>query len=100
MNFKQKKLIAILILVCVALCVVLAGTLGMGKSPVFMSVLVVLQILIALLLHDLELWFHGVLMIAEVIAGIAIDSLILVILFVILYIVVTISTKYICVGEK
>ena len=48
MNFKQKKLIAILILVCVALGVVLAGTLGMGKSPVFMSVLVVLQILIAL----------------------------------------------------
>ena len=100
MNFKQKKLIAILILVCVALGVVLAGTLGMGKSPVFMSVLVVLQILIALLLHDLDFWFHGVLMIADVFAGIALDSFILVILFVILYIVVTISTKYICVGEK
>ena len=100
MNFKQKKLIVSLIILFVAFGGVLAGTLGMGKSPVFMSVLVVLQILIALLLHDLELWFHGVLMIAEVIAGIAIDSLILVILFVILYIVVTISTKYICVGEK
>lgn len=77
------------------LAVVLAGVLALNLPAVGVSLAVLLEAGIAVCLHDVPVWFHGLVLIAEIIAGVLCATLLFMILCAVLYIVEIIVLKFI-----
>ncbi len=73
----------------VVLVMILAATLGLRYAIVPVCFLVIIEALLAGLLHRAELWIHGVLILAEIIAGIIVGKTGLVILCLVVYVAAT-----------
>lgn len=97
---RDNALIALLAFCIVAVGVIVVNVTVMNLSFVPVCLLMILEVGIAVLLHHAELWIHGVLLLAEVIAGIAMGKAVLVLLCAVIYIAATIALKYLNIGEK
>lgn len=97
---RDNALIALLAFCIVAVSVIVVNVTMMNLSVVPVCLLMILEVGIAVLLHHAELWIHGVLLLAEVIAGIAMGKAVLVLLCAVIYIAATIALKYLNIGEK
>ena len=95
---RDNALIALLAFCIVAVSVIVVTVMNLSVVPV--CLLMILEVGIAVLLHHAELWIHGVLLLAEVIAGIAMGKAVLVLLCAVIYIAATIALKYLNIGEK
>lgn len=92
---QNQKLVSIIAFCASAILVILLSTLLLKQSAVAVCLLIIIQTGIAVLLHQAELWLHGVLIIAELIAGFILGKATLVILCAIIYVAATITLKYI-----
>lgn len=97
---RDNALIALLVFCIVAVSAVLINTMVMELSVVSVCLLLIIEVGIAVLLHHAELWIHGVLLLAEVIAGIVMGKVVPVLLFAAVYVMATIALKYLNIGEK
>ena len=97
---RDNALIALLAFCIIAVSVVVINVMVMELSVVSVCLLLIIEVGIAVLLHHAELWIHGVLLLAEVIAGIAMGKAVLVLLCAVIYIAATIALKYLNIGEK
>ena len=97
---RDNALIALLVFCIVAVSAILINIMVMELSVVSVCLLLIIEVGIAVLLHHAELWIHGVLLLAEVIAGIAMGKVVPVLLFAAVYVMATIALKYLNIGEK
>lgn len=67
---EKKEWIALAGFVIVALAAIILGICIWKVPVVAMCVLVILEVGIAVMLHNAELWFHAVVILIEVIAGV------------------------------
>ena len=67
---------------------------------VAMCMLVILETVLAVFLHHAELWLHGVVILAEVIAGILCSKILLVVLCAVVYVAATACLQVSDRGEK
>ena len=78
----------------IALAVVLVAVFVFHVPAVPVCVLAILESALAAVLHRMELWVHGVLVIAEIVAGYLLDRTVLVLLCVVAYIAATIALQF------
>lgn len=97
---RDNALLALLVFCIVAITAILVNVMVMELSVVSVCLLLIIEVGIAVLLHHAELWIHGVLLLAEVVAGIAMGKVVPVLLFAAVYVMATIALKYLNIGEK
>ena len=90
---KNKTIISIAIFVVVAAISIVVMTVVLKQPVVPVCVLVLIEAAIAVMLHNAELWIHGVLLLAEIIAGVALGRIVLVLLCILVYIAATFTLK-------
>ena len=92
---KNKTIISIAAFVIVAVAMLVVSVL-VAKCPVPAAcVLLVIEVAIAALLHNAELWFHGVFVIVELIAGLLTGKIVLVALLLLVYLAATLALRFI-----
>ena len=69
-------------------------------SIVAACLLVIIEVGIATLLHNAEIWIHGVFVIAEIIAGALLSNILLVVFCIVVYAATLFTLKYLYSGEK
>ena len=88
-NNNKKNGIILALFALLALAVILVSTLMLHIPVVGVCFLVVIETILAVVLHQVELWIHGILVIAELIAGVALGKTLLIFLCVIVYVAAT-----------
>lgn len=78
----------------VAITLILVAMLGWQEFIVPVCALIIIEALMAALLHRVELWIHAVLLVIHIVTGVVIDRLPMVILCVIAYIAATITLHF------
>lgn len=77
-------------IVCFALCAlaaILVGIFALKQSAAIVCIVVVLEVLIAALMHNVELWIHAVVLLIQILTGVFIARISLMILCAIMYVV-------------
>ena len=87
--FMNKKLMAGVAFAVVALVLILVGILAFREPVVPVCAAILIEAMLALVLHKVELWMHGITVGVQVIIGALIGRLPLFILCVILYVAAT-----------
>ena len=78
----------------IALAVVLGSILGLKLPVVPVCVLLVLEALLAVCLHDVPVGLHGVVMLIQLIAGAVCSEVVFMLLCVIIYVTGILTLKY------
>lgn len=89
--------IALFALITVVMIVI--GVAGLKVPAVAMCLLIILEAGLAVMLHHAELWLHGVLVLAEVIAGILAGKTVVVVLCAVIYVAATVFLQMLDKGE-
>lgn len=97
---KNKKQIVLGVFCAAVLAVILISTLALKVPVVPVCLIVVIEAALAVALHQAELWIHGILIIAELIAGIVLGRIPLMILCIAIYIAATFVLQLIYGGEE
>lgn len=79
---------------------ILVGILALKESVVPVCIILLAQTGIAVLLHNVELWIHGIVLLAELIAGVLVGSVLLVVVAIVLYVAALAIMKFTFTGEK
>ena len=90
---KNKTIVSIAIFVVVVAISIVVMTVVLKQPVVPVCVLVLIEATIAVMLHNAELWMHGVLLLAEIIAGVALGRIVLFLLCILVYIAATFTLK-------
>ena len=96
-NMKPAPAIAFAI---VSLILILVAMFALNEFVVSVCVLIILEAGMAALLHKVELWKHGVMLVAQIVAAIIIGRVPLVIVCVIAYVTATVALQYMAKCEK
>mgnify|MGYP001051007694 FL=1 len=101
LNLSDKKMVmTIAAFAVIVVAMVLIGVCVLHVPVVAMCMLVILETALAVFLHHAELWLHGVVILAEVIAGILCSKILLVVLCAVVYVAATACLQVSDRGEK
>ena len=101
LNLSDKKMVmTIAAFAVIVAAMVLIGVCVLHVPVVAMCMLVILETALAVFLHHAELWLHGVVILAEVIAGILCSKIVLVVLCAVVYVAATACLQVSDRGEK
>lgn len=101
LNLSDKKMVmTIAAFAVIVAAMVLIGVCVLHVPVVAMCMLVILETTLAVFLHHAELWLHGVVILAEVIAGILCSKILLVVLCAVVYVAATACLQVSDRGEK
>ena len=84
-------------LLCFGLAVfvlILVAMLALNEFVISVCVLIILEAMMAVLLHKAELWKHAVLVVAQIVAGVIIDRVPLIIICVLAYIAAMVALHF------
>lgn len=84
---ENKKMLILFGVIVVTLLVILTSILGLGMPPVPVCVIVLLEAGIVVCLHDVPIWLHALVVIAQMIAGFATGNMIFMLLCCVIYLV-------------
>ena len=101
LNLSDKKMV--MTIAAFAVIVAAMGLLGvcvLHVPVVAMCMLVILETALAVFLHHAELWLHGAVILAEVIAGILCSKILLIVLCAVVYVAATACLQVSDRGEK
>lgn len=96
----SRMVLPIVLFALITLVIIVIGIAVLNVPAVAMCVLIILETGLAVMFHHAELWLHGVLVIAEVIAGILAGKAILIVLCAVIYVAATIFLQMLDKGEK
>lgn len=91
----NKKWISLAVFCLIAIAMIAIAALVLKQPIVPVCVILLIEVAIAVMLHNAELWMHGVLVLAEIIAGIVLGKIVIIILCVVIYIAATLTLKLI-----
>lgn len=97
---ENRRLVTMIGFCVIALAMILIGILALKENVVPVCILIIIEAAIAVMLHKAELWVHGVLVLAEIIAGILTGNIGLIILCIVVYIAATYTLKTTVIGEN
>ena len=101
LNLSDKKMVMTIVAFAVIVAaMVLIGVCVLHVTVVAMCLLVILETALAVFLHHAELWLHGAVILAEVIAGILCSKILLVVLCAVVYVAATACLQVSDRGEK
>ena len=101
LNLSDKKMVmTIAAFAVIVAAMVLIGVCVLHVPVVAMCMLVILETALAVFLHHAELWLLGVVILAEVIAGILCSKILLVVLCAVVYVAATACLQVSDRGEK
>ncbi len=82
-------------LVIVLLITAIVGTVLVknGYAPGSVIALLIIELLLAALLHGMELWLHAALILVEILVGVILGKIFLVILCVVVYLALTVAQQ-------
>ncbi len=101
LNLSDKKMVmTIAAFAVIVAAMVLIGVCVLHAPVVAMCLLVILETALAVFLHHAELWLHGAVILAEVIAGILCSKILLVVLCAVVYVAATACLQVSDRGEK
>lgn len=101
LNLSDKKMVmTIAAFAVIVAAMVLIGVCVLHVPVVAMCLLVILETALAVFLHHAELWLHGAVILAEVIAGILCSKILLVVLCAVVYVAATACLQVSYRGEK
>ena len=101
LNLSDKKMVmTIAAFAVIVAAMVLIGVCVLHVPVVAMCMLVILETALAVFLHHAELWLHGVVILAAVIAGILCSKILLVVLCAVVYVAATACLQVSDRGEK
>lgn len=101
LNLSDKKMVmTIAAFAVIVAAMVLIGVCVLHVPVVAICMLVILETALAVFLHHAELWLHGVVILAEVIAGILCSKILLVVLCAVVYVAATACLQVSDRGEK
>lgn len=85
---------SIIAFVIVVLALLLIATLALHEFIVSVCVLIIIETMMSVLLHKVELWKHAILVVAQIIAGVIIGRIPLIIICVLVYIAATVAQHF------
>ncbi len=91
---------AVLGFAVVSLILILVAMLALNEFVVSVCVLIILEAGMAAFLHKAEIWKHGIMLAAQVVAGIIIKRIPLVIICVIAYVAATVALQFMTKKEE
>ena len=99
-KMKNNKNIVMLAVFCaiVLLAIIIGSVLKAGVVAV--CILVILQAAIAALMHQAELWAHGLAVLVELIAGIITSNVVLTLMCILVYVAATYLLESVSAGEN
>lgn len=100
MKIKNEKIVALAVFCLVSLIMIILSVCVLKVSIVAACLLVIIEAGIATLLHNAEIWIHGVFVIAEIIAGALLNNILLVVFCIVVYAATLFTLKYLYSGEK
>jgi len=78
----------------VSLILILVAMLALQEFVVSVCILIVIEAAMAALLHKVELWKHGVLLVAQIVVGVLVKNIPLVAICVVLYVAATAALSF------
>lgn len=90
----NKKMLVLFGVIVAALLVILVSIMGLGVPAAAVCVIVVIEAALAACLHDVPIWLHGLVVVAQIIAGIVTGQIIFIILCVIIYLVGILTLRF------
>ena len=98
---KANPLVSSMIAFVIAiLALVLVAMIALHEYVVSVCVLMILETIMAVLLHKVELWKHGVLVVAHIVAGVLIGRVPMMVICVLGYIAATIALHFMFIKKK
>ncbi len=97
---KKENIIALAVFCLVSILMIVLSVCFIKISVVAACLLVIIEVGIATLLHNAEIWIHGVFVIAEIIAGALLNNILLVVFCIVVYVATLFTLKYLYSGEK
>ncbi len=97
---KKENMIALAVFCLVSILMIVLSVCAIKISIVAACLLVIIEVGIATLLHNAEIWIHGVFVIAEIIAGALLSNILLVVFCIVVYAATLFTLKYLYSGEK
>lgn len=96
---ENRMVLPIILFAVIALVMIVIGIAALKVSAVAMGVLIIIEAGLAVMFHHAELWLHGVLVLAEVIAGIMTGKVLLIVLCAVIYVAATVFLQMLDKGE-
>lgn len=98
---KANPLVTFLIAFVIAIfALILISIIALKEYVVSVCVLMILETMMAVLLHKVELWKHGVLVVAHIVAGFIIARVPLMMVCVVAYIAATVALHFMFIKKK
>lgn len=91
---RYRLILSMVLFAMVVLTVILVATLGWNEFVVPICAIVIIDVFMAVLLHKSELWVHGILVVAQVVAGVIISRVPLMVLCVIVYVAAMLALHF------
>lgn len=95
----SRMVLPIALFALITLAMIVVGIEALKVPVVAMCFLIILEVGLAVMFHHVELWLHGVLVLAEIIAGIVCGKAVLVVLCAVIYVAATIFLQMLDKGE-
>ena len=100
-KMKNNKNIVMLAVFCaIVLLAIIIGSVVLKAGVVAVCILVILQAAIAALMHQAELWAHGLVVLVELIAGIITSNIMLTLMCILVYVAATYLLESVSAGEN
>ena len=90
----NKKMLVLFGVIVVALLVILVSIMGLGVPVAAVCGVVVLEAALAVCLHDVPIWLHVLVLVAQIIAGIVTGQIIFIALCAVIYLVGILALKF------
>lgn len=90
-KYRSWATLAVFVIIFVG-CIIY-GTWGLKAPVAAVCTMMVIQAVMAAVLHRAELWVHGLVLIAEIVAGVVVKQLVIVLLGLMVYIAATMTIQ-------
>lgn len=90
---ENKSMLILFGVIVAALLVILIAILGLDVPVVPVCVIVLIEAAIAVCLHDVPIWLHGLVVVAQIVAGILCHNILLVVMCVVIYLLGILTLK-------
>ena len=93
-KIENKDMIVLFGVIVAALMVILIAILGLDIPAVPVCLIVLIEAALVICLHDVPIWLHGLVLIAQIVAGILTDRLLFIVLCIVIYLLSILTLRF------
>ncbi len=92
---ENKSVLMLFLVIVAALAVILISILSLNAAAVPVCMIVVIEAALAVCLHDVPLWLHGLVVIGQIVAGALSGNVIFIVMCAVLYVLCILTLRFI-----